>query len=277
LAKIILLAVSQILSIAVDSYLKGAAVLYFHFTGWGFWLAVVAVSAACGSKRDRDSDPPAVQATTERTSVQQPVQQSDPYNSNFVVTPSGSELSLVRLTPEEFANFAHAALQFRTGWTDPFGHFHEHITTNLVESLGGVDFHRAHTRDPVPKVTTILAVRNLAYDIANGVVSRDTAVDLGSESGPKKIFVHVDLRIDRPWNGTTEEGEDAGNRAAMHAKWEKQLVELHYLVYARKPEPDEIQLASEFFIDFRKVDQWPANAWTAYLFALLSSAEAWYR
>jgi hypothetical protein len=228
-----------------------------------------------------DSDAPTdeVGATVQQTVAQQPTQQSTqkPFQSDHVLAPSGSELSLVRLTPEEFANFVESALQYRNGWTDPFGYFHENIVTNLVEPLGGVDFHRVHVRDPLPKVTSILAVRNLAYDIANAIVSRDTAVDLEQAPGPKKIFLDADLRIDRPWNGVKEEWEDATQRAAMHAKWEKQLGEIYILVYGRKAEPDEVQMAAEFFIDFHKTDQWPANAWTAFLYALLASGEVWYR
>ena len=191
--------------------------------------------------------------------------------------PLAVNFALTRLSPEEFSGQISKALQYQHGWNDDNGQFFDAIVDLNGVGLGGVDFRQTSIRDTSPKVTTILTVRNLAYNIANNVVERDRSAE--DEGGEKVIFTHLTLVEDRPVvaDDYSLPLEQLQALQSGEVRWEAQLTDLYWRIYNRPPAADEMAVMKTAYSDMVAINGYPPNGRRFILYAMLSSMEAWYR
>lgn len=175
------------------------------------------------------------------------------------------------LGPEQMTQNLKRAFNYSQGWTDDAGAFHDSILDNYRTLLGGVDFESVSVRDRSPKVNTLLVVRNLAYEIANGIVSRAAYEDTPDTS----VFSKCDVRTDRPYD-EADDLEDESYRAkrmAAERRWRAQLEDIYWRAYARAPSRAEVAAVRSAFSKYGR--DWPPEGWVLTLYAILSTAEFW--
>ena len=253
-----------------------------HITGLGI-LIFLLLTFRCSKNGDNGSSD--TDGTTENDPTIHSVikKKAFPNSASSSSGPDGSlqliDRGLSFLTPEEYSAFVRQNFSFQFGWTDAQGRFHDLITSIYGVPLGGVDFDRSLFRDPVPKITTVLVIRWLAWEIASGIVWRDEQTEEKQE-GDKVIFSGCLLRSDRPFMVPEDESlslEEQQEIRHGEVRWQRQLEDLYWRSYSRAPSVEEVTMMREAFVDMYRIQEWAPAAWRGLLYTMLASSEVWYR
>jgi len=261
-------------------------------------VAGVLLWAQCGRKDKGGDDGPAASAVNEAVGEGQPplppraddpVDPADGGVSGSAVAPGlvptaadGTVEAIVAsarsrlLTPEQFSNFVAATLGHRKTVAGRYGRTGDFVAGTHGVALGGVDFAAAMTRDPSFTPQMVLAIREVAYRLADEVVTRDRKrEDAGEE---RFIFTLASIKSDRPYHSgddKTKKDKQAAVREGEE-RWRAQLIDIHYKLYQRPMREAELAVMREAFVTFYLNERRSVpRAWVLLLMTMLSTLEVW--
>ena len=238
-----------------------------------FFLTVSFLTSCDGCSNNGEADPEPI------TAIEAATQTS---TSSVISTASGASLvsdhSLSRLSPEQYYLLIKHGLNYDLEWLNSDGIA---VNDNMLVALGGVDFSSAHQRDAIPRVSTALIIRSVAWQVADAVVWRDESFEVGHASAPdtKQVFTKVTLTEDRPLNAADASlaPEELQTAQQREERWFQQLNDLYLRLYGRNAADSERQMMKSAFNQMLESENYPPAAWRGLLFAMLASAEALYR